>query len=348
MLYTDHTPGRTVVLEDRSCLFFSGFAYLGLHQQPAFKALLMQGIEQYGTVFPSSRAGNLRLSIYEEIEHALCTLLHQQAATVFSSGYLASQAAVQYGASCGQLLYAPGTHPALWHQQPALPQMSREEWVIQTVEKINAHPDNTFVIVTNTVNPLTSTIYPFHWLEALPRKVLVIADDSHGIGVLGPTGEGAIHFLPQAPHIRYLLTASMAKAYSLQGGVVAGHAADIMAVKKHPLYAGSTPMMPANAYAWLHAGELIQKMRRSLQQNIAYLLHLTAGSTVHNPHGLPMFILPTGEQIVHYLLDKDVIISSFAYPQPDSPVVNRAVVSALHLQEDITTLQQFIREYDIL
>ncbi|HEY9259639.1 hypothetical protein, partial [Chitinophaga sp.] len=148
MLYTDHTPGRTVLLEDRTCLFFSGFAYLGLHQQPAFKALLMQGIEQYGTVFPSSRAGNLRLSIYEEIEHALCTLLHQQAATVFSSGYLASQAAVQYGVGCGQLLYAPGTHPALWHQAPVLPQMSREEWVTQTVEKVNAHRDNSFVIVT--------------------------------------------------------------------------------------------------------------------------------------------------------------------------------------------------------
>lgn len=347
MLYTDLTPGRTVILEGRSCLFFSGFAYLGLHQHPAFKSLLIQGIEQYGTVFPSSRAGNLRLSIYEEIEHALCTLLHQQAATVFSSGYLASQAAVHYGATCGQLLYAPGTHPALWHQQPVLPQMNREEWIPQSIEKINAHPDNSFVIVSDTVNPLTGTIHSFHWLQELQRKVLVIADDSHGIGVLGPTGEGCIHFLPQAPNIRYLLTASLAKAYSVQGGVVTGHAADIMALKRLPLYAGSTPMMPANAYAWLHAGELIQKMRRSLQQNIAYLLHLTAGSAVHNPHALPMFILPTGDAIVHYLQDKDVIISSFPYPQPHSPVVNRAVISSLHLQEDMTTLHHFLSAFSL-
>ncbi|HEY9260266.1 aminotransferase class I/II-fold pyridoxal phosphate-dependent enzyme, partial [Chitinophaga sp.] len=185
------------------------------------------------------------------------------------------------------------------------------------------------------------------WLTELQRKVLVIADDSHGIGVLGPTGEGCIHFLPPAPHIRYLLTASLAKAYSVQGGVVAGHAADIMGVKKQPVYAGSTPMMPANAYAWLHAGELIQKMRRSLKQNIAYLLHLTAGSAVHNPHGLPMFILPTGEKIVQYLLDKDVIISSFPYPQPHSPVINRVVVSALHLQEDVTALHQFLAAFPL-
>ncbi|MBO9732017.1 MAG: hypothetical protein J7623_25470 [Chitinophaga sp.] len=345
MLSTDHTPGRTVVQGGRTCLFFSGFAYLGLHQLPAFKTLLVQGIEQYGTVFPSSRAGNLRLSIYEEIEHALCSLLHQQAATVFSSGYLASQAAVQYGASRGELLYAPGTHPSLWYQTPALPSLSREDWIMQTIEQINSHPDNHFVIVTDTVNPLTSTIHSFHWLEAIQRKVLVIADDSHGIGILGPVGEGSIHFLPVFPQVRYLLSASLAKAFSVQGGVVAGHAADIMALKKQPLHVGSTPMMPANAYAWLQAGELVQKMRRSLQQNIAYLLHLTAGSAVHNPHGLPMFILPEGDALVRYLLERDVIISSFPYPQPHSPVVNRAVVSALHLQEDMVTLHRFMKEY---
>lgn len=344
MLYTDHTPGRTVMMEDRSYLFFSGFAYLGLHQQPAFKTLLIQGIEKYGTVFPSSRAGNLRLSIYEEIEHALCTLLHQQAATVFSSGYLASQTAVQYAASCGQLLYAPDAHPALWHQQPQLPQMNREAWITRTIEKVNTHPDNTFVIVTDTVNPLTATIHPFHWLEQLTHKVLVVADDSHGIGILGPDGQGCIHFLPQLPQVRYLLSASLAKAYSVQGGVVAGHAADIMALKKSPIFSGSTPMMPANIHTWLQAGELISKMRRSLQQNIAYLLHLSAGSAIHNPHGLPMFILPAGEAIVHYLLDRDVIISSFPYPQPHSQPVNRAVISALHLQEDIATLHRFIQE----
>jgi len=344
MLYTDHTPGRTVTQEGRSCLFFSGFAYLGLHQHPAFKALVMQGIEKYGMLFPSSRVGNLRLSVYEEIEHALCTHLQQQAAVVFSSGYMAAQAAAQYALSNRQPLYAPDAHPALWHQ-PVLPAMSREEWIAQTIEKVNTHPDDHFVIITDTVSPLTSTIHPFHWLSELQRKVLVVADDSHGIGVLGPEGQGAIHFLPQTPFVRYLLTASLAKAYSLQGGVVAGHAADIMALKRSPLFSGSTPMMPASAYAWLQAGSLIQTMRRSLQQNIAYMLHLTANTPVHNPHGLPMFILPSGTPLVQYLEDRDVIISSFPYPHPQSEPINRAVISALHLQEDITTLHQFLREF---
>ncbi|MDR6570438.1 pyridoxal phosphate-dependent aminotransferase family protein [Chitinophaga ginsengisegetis] len=347
MLHTDYTPGRTVTQDGRSCLFFSGFAYLGLHQLPAFKHLLTQGIEKYGALFPSSRSANLRLSIYEEIEHALSSHLQQQSAAVFSSGYQASQAAAQYATSGKQPLYAPDAHPSLWHQQPELPVMSREEWIAQTIEKVNTHPDHHFVIITDTVNPLTATIHPFHWLQELQRKVLVLADDSHGIGILGPAGQGAIHFLPQTPFVRYLLTASLAKAYSVSGGVVAGHAADIMAIKRLPLFSASTPMIPAHAYAWLQSGELIAKMHRSLQQNIAYLLHLTANTAVHNPHGLPMFILPPGEALVQYLQDRDVIISSFPYPQPHSPVINRAVVSALHLQEDMTTLHRFLGEFGI-
>ncbi|MFY0254619.1 aminotransferase class I/II-fold pyridoxal phosphate-dependent enzyme [Chitinophaga sp. 30R24] len=339
-LYTDNTPGRTVLLEGRSCLFFSGFAYLGLHQHPAFKTLQTTGMAKYGALFPSSRAANLRLSIYEEMEHALSVLLQQQAAALFSSGYLASQAAVQYAHSCGQLLYAPDAHPSLWFLQPTLPPISREEWILQTITQINTHPDHHFVIVTDTVNPLSSTIHPFHWLQELQRKVLVVADDSHGIGILGPEGQGSSHFLPSSPYVRYLLTSSLAKAYSLQGGVVAGHAADIAAVKRLPIFTASTPMAPANAYTWLHSGALISKMRYSLQQNIAYLLHLSANTPVHNPHGLPAFLLPSTPHLAAQLASKDIIISHFPYPFPHSQPLNRAVISALHLQEDILVLHQ--------
>jgi 7-keto-8-aminopelargonate synthetase-like enzyme len=340
--HTAYTPGRTVETGGRTCLFFSGFAYLGLHQQEAFQHLLAEGIARYGTMFPSSRAGNLRLMLYEEAEHALCTHLGQQSAAVFSSGFLASQAAAQYGSTCGQLLYAPGAHPSLWHHQPAQQNISREEWIAQTIEKINAHPDHYFVVVSDTVNPLTSTIHSFDWLKVLQRKVLVIADDSHGIGILGPDGQGSIHFLPQLPQVRYLLTASLAKAYSVQGGVVAGHAADISGLKRTPLFAGSTPMAPANAFTWLNAASIAAKMRIALQHNVSTLQQLTSSTTVHNPHSLPMFILQQGAQLVHQLMNRDIIISSFPYPHPHSEPVNRAVVSALHLPEDLIALSKEI------
>ncbi|NSL87801.1 aminotransferase class I/II-fold pyridoxal phosphate-dependent enzyme [Chitinophaga solisilvae] len=347
MLHTDLTPGRTVIIEGRSCLFFSGFSYLGLHQHPDFKAVLTAGIEQYGTLFPSSRAGNVRLSLFAEAEHSLSTLLQQQAAVVFSSGYMAAQAAVHYAATRGELCYAPGAHPSLWHHTPQLPDISYHEWTDATISKVNSAPDNTYVIVADAVNPLTSTINSFDWLRQLERRTLVLIDDSHGIGILGPQGQGIIHFLPGTDHLHYLITASMAKAFSLEAGVVAGNAADIAALKRSSFFTGSTPMMPANAYAWLHAQPLIQQLRRQLQQNIAFFLHLTADTPVHNPHALPIFVLPQNESqppLAAYLAERDVIISSFPYPFPHSSPVNRAIISALHVQKDMITLQHFLSE----
>ncbi|NIG53978.1 aminotransferase class I/II-fold pyridoxal phosphate-dependent enzyme [Chitinophaga sp. Cy-1792] len=348
MLHTSHTPGRTVLMDNRECLFFSGFSYLGLHQHPAFKAYMAEGIEKYGTLFPSSRVSNLRLSLYEEIEHALATQLQQQSAVVFSSGYLSGQAAIHYATTCGELLYAPGTHPALWHHTPALPAASRTAWEQETITRVNDHPDNTYVIVSDTMNPITATVYNFDWLTQLKHKVLVLLDDSHGIGILGPQGKGSIHQQPHGANIRYLVTASLAKAYSVEGGVVAGTAADVAAMKRTPYFTGSTPMMPASAHAWLQAAALISEQQHLLKKNTETATHyLKDIPHTHHPE-LAIFIFPqydNRQSLATYLADKDLIISSFPYPLPHHAPVHRAIISALHQQQDIATLYQFLHTY---
>ncbi|RBL91893.1 aminotransferase class I/II-fold pyridoxal phosphate-dependent enzyme [Chitinophaga flava] len=348
LIHTDTTPGRTVTVDNRSCLFFSGFSYLGLHQHPVFKTALTEGINRYGTLFPSSRVGNVRLSLFEEMEHALCTHLEQQAAVVLSSGYMAAQAAIHYAATRGQLCYAPGAHPALWYGTPQLPPTNREEWEQHTIATVNSQHDHQYVIVTDALNPITGERYRFDWLRQLQRKVLVLIDDSHGIGILGPRGQGTIHSLPGTDYVQYLITASLAKAYSIEGGVIAGSAADIAALKRTGFFTGSTSMMPASAHTWLQTAPLMQQQRHLLEQNIAFFLHLSANTTIHNPHGLPMFILPQPDDqppLLNYLAERDVIISSFPYPFPQSRPVNRAIISALHTQQDIITLYQFLKEY---
>ncbi|MCF6407393.1 aminotransferase class I/II-fold pyridoxal phosphate-dependent enzyme [Chitinophaga filiformis] len=341
--FTHTTPTSRTSISGKEYLFFSGFSYLGLHALPAFKELLKQGIDEYGTTFISSRIANTRLQLYDELEHALAVLLQQQASATFSSGYLASQSAVQYAATRGELLYAPSAHPALWKGQPHIPVQDWSAWAAATVDKVNAHPDERFVIVADSVNPLTSTINDFSWLQQLKRQVLVLIDDAHGIGVIGANGNGIVHTLPQHPPVRYLLAASLAKAYSAQGGVVSGHAADIAAIKKLPLFTGATPMMPANAWAFLQSFSLHAEQRALLQQRINYFTSLTGNiGYLHNPFHLPVFLLKDNAGIEKYLLEHDIMISSFGYPNPDSPPVNRIIVSAQHSEEDLYVLHKLL------
>ncbi len=341
--YTHTTPTGKTSISGKEYLFFSGFSYLGLHALPAFKELLKQGIDEYGSTFISSRIANVRLHLYEELEHALAVLQHQQASATFSSGFLASQAAVQYAATLGQLLYAPSAHPALWTGQPLIPKEDWATWAAATVDQINAHPDHSFVVVTNSVNPLTSTINDLSWLQEVQKQVLVLIDDAHGIGVIGAEGNGIVHTLPQHPPVRYLLSASLAKAYSTEGGVVSGHAADIAAIKRLPLFTGATPMMPANAWAFLQSFSLHKTQRKLLQERVSYFEALTGNiGYLHNPFHLPIFLLKDSAGIEKYLLEHDIMISSFGYPNPDSPPVNRIVVSAHHSEEDLYVLQKLL------
>ncbi len=348
---TDSTPGRTAQTEGRSCLFFSGFAYLGMHVSHTFRDLLAEGLERYGSVYPSSRIGNLQLRLYEETEHALAAHLHQQSAACFSSGYLAAQAAVTYAVTKGETLYAPNTHPALRYPGAQAPAGNWSDWMDTVIDMVNLGADHQYVIIADAVNPLTAVINDFSGLKELRRKTFVLIDDSHGLGILGPDGEGIISLLPANESVRYLITASLAKAYSLEGGMVAGHAADIAAIRKLPLFTASTAMIPAYAHVFLQAQQVFANARKRLQKNILTMEGLAEGiAAIRHQSSLPMFVLEDREEDVNeYLLGRDTIISSFAYPDPQGPKIHRVVLSALHTRADIEILMvQLVQFYTSL
>jgi 7-keto-8-aminopelargonate synthetase-like enzyme len=326
-LHTKITPATTVDIDGKELLFFSGFSYLGLHAHPLFKEALKEGIDKYGTVFISSRIANVQLTLYDELEVILAG--KHEAAVTFSSGYMASQAAIQYAKDKGIVLSAPNTHPSLQLGQ-VIPKISWQEWTDQTIAQVNTN-DNDFVIVADSVNPLTSTINDFSWLKDIQKQVLILIDDSHGIGIIEST-------LPQQPNLDYLISASLAKAYSTQGGVIKGKAVHIDKIKQQPIFTAGTPLMPANAHAFLKSRELHQAQRTRLHQNISNFKQRTK---IHNPFSLPVFLLQGVS--AQYLLDNKVVISSFGYPHPDSPTINRIIITAAHTDAQLQFLHELLK-----
>ncbi|MCU0338963.1 MAG: pyridoxal phosphate-dependent aminotransferase family protein, partial [Spirosomaceae bacterium] len=114
--FIDHLPNRTIEIEGQDFLYFSGTSYLGLPQNPRFQSLVREGLAQYGSVYGSSRNGNLQLSIYAQAEARLAAWTGAEAALTLSSGMLAGQAAMRYLMLEGyQFFYSTDTHPAVWH-----------------------------------------------------------------------------------------------------------------------------------------------------------------------------------------------------------------------------------------
>jgi 8-amino-7-oxononanoate synthase len=129
----NHLPSPTIEIEGQEYLYFSGTAYLGLPQDSGFQTLIQEGSHQYGSVYGSSRNGNLQLSIYEQAEAKLAVWTGAEAALTLSSGMLAGQAAIRELMLEGfEFVYSPDVHPAVWHlPQVEIPKCSFEVWSLQ-------------------------------------------------------------------------------------------------------------------------------------------------------------------------------------------------------------------------
>ncbi len=338
-------PGRTTIINNEEYLFFSGYSYLGLGAAEDFLNLIKEGIEIYGVVYPSSRISNTPLDIYSKFEKELAQLTSKEDAAVFSSGFLSARTSVEIVAQQMNVYYHYPTHPASAHYNKAVQIKEGKSWNDFLVEREAAH-EFEFALAADSMNPTPGTITDFSFLNNLPSKfkLTLIVDDSHGIGWMGCNGEGITATLQLPKNIELLLNFSLSKAYHINAGAICGSLKWIALAKQHVNYATSTPPMPALAYTWLRASAIFNTQRNLLNQNILYLQKLFQGVTFATHGGTPVFEVHK-KFVAQYLLQNNVIISSFGYPHPDNDPVNRIVVNALHTKPDLEKLAQLIQQY---
>lgn len=344
MISIDGIPGRTAWVDGKELLFFSGFAYLGMPSLPAFQVLLTEGVRKAGAVFPSSRISNTPSSLYAHFEDKLSAFTGLPRSASFSSGYLASQAATAFAATTSTLLYAPGTHPSLQTgKHDGLP--AKAEWPASAISLVNGAADLSYTLIMESVNPLTGQLQDFSWLREITRPVRLLIDDSHGIGILGNRGQGIIAYLPRDNHFRYLISYSLSKAFSCEGGAVSGDAADIEGIRRLPWFTASTPMSPAFTYAWMNGGPLFEGQLEQLRDNIRDFREKNAAipSITHDPR-LPVVRVPW-EGFCDYCLRQGILLSSFRYPSPADPQLARIVLNALHTPGDLGVLAGCLKAY---
>lgn len=341
-------PGRTIDHEGREYLFFSGTAYLGLPQLPAFQQLLIESIGRYGTVFGSSRNGNLRLVVYEEAEAKLAAVVGAESALTLSSGMMAGQVVVNWlQLQQATFVYGPKAHPAIWSGPVAdVPTLSFADWTAQLPAQIGSLPPGPIAILLNSIEAVRSEAYAFDWVNELPddRAITLVVDDSHGLGVLN-NGRGIWPQIPQKPGINVVVTASMAKAMGLPGGVVFSDADTIASVRRTAFFGACSPMPPAYLDAFTQADRYYAEGRERLKQNIllAEKLLVPTGLFSH-VKGYPVFFTEQ-DDLYPFLLEKDIFIYSFAYPTAADRSNSRIVISAFHEFADIQTLAENVYNY---
>ena len=333
-------PNRTIEIDGQQFLYFSGTAYLGLAQNPAFQKAIREAQGVYGSVYGSSRNGNVQLEVYEKAESRLASWTGAEAALTLSSGMLAGQAVVrQLMLEDYEFIYSPDAHPAVWH----LPQVNFAESFEAIITQINHLPNSSKIaIVTNSVDALRGKIHDFDWVKQLPENqdITLVIDDSHGLGIIGQDCSGIFKNIPQKPNVRLIITASLGKAMSLPGGVIFSDSQTIQNIRNSAFFGGCSPIAPDHLHAFLQTEELYKIAQKRLKTNtLAFSKKVQSLNIFKYTSDFPVFYTDHDE-LYDFLLSKNILIYSFAYPKPTDKANTRIVISAWHSTEDIEILAE--------
>lgn len=349
MFFSSKHPDRTVSTENGEMLFFSGTSYLGMAVNTDFHELIKEGMSIYGTNYGSSRTSNLRLKVFEEVENYLSTWTGSEASLTMSSGFLAGQLVASWIRELAtknyRVMYAPHTHPAVFSGLEKEGKTTFEEWAAEVI-KTSATTVQNLVLVCNSVDVLNAQVHDFHWLTKIPfvenREIVLIADDSHGIGIIGKNGNGIFSQIPDNKGFKKIVVASMGKALGMPAGMVLGDSLVIADLRKSTFYSGASPALPAYLYAFLKAKGIYETQLEKLKENIAFFTAQMADLQLFNfTNQYPVFRTQQNN-LYACLLENKILISSFPYPKPDSELITRIVLSSLHTKEDIRELERLL------
>ncbi|WP_461533038.1 pyridoxal phosphate-dependent aminotransferase family protein [Sinomicrobium sp.] len=339
MFTIDSSPGRLLVSGGKQYLYFGGTAYLGLTTLPDFRDILIRNIHRYGSGYAASRKANVSIDIYETSEAEFATLIGSESTLSVSSGFLAGQLTLKaFEEDIYSLFSLKGTHPALYHPNTIV--ATTVEDLISSVNTFaSSHPDKIAVVLCDSVST-KNNLYENDWYTKLPLKQTVfVADDSHGLGVMGERGGGVFKKLQKTPFRELLVCASAGKGFGIQAGVICGISSRIKNLQNHPFYAGASPAAPAAMASFVDALPLYDKQREKLQRNMKVFDRFLADSDIafNRIEGHPVYA-HNQDVLTHHLINNNIVITAFHYPDNTTPMVQRIVLSAAHEEEDIAML----------
>jgi glycine C-acetyltransferase len=189
-----------------------------------------------------------------------------------------------------------------------------------------------------------------------PENVVVIVDDSHGVGAFGATGRGTEEYTSAMPCD--VLVATLGKALGVNGGYVASSAAVIQFLREtSPMYIYSNPITVGEAAAARHALEILDSDRgrallerlRALTRRFEEGLVRLGFEIIPGEHPVvPLMVRDTTRTraLVAHLRAHGVLATGLSYPVvPRGDEEIRFQINADHTESDIDEVLEVLRAF---
>jgi glycine C-acetyltransferase len=193
--------------------------------------------------------------------------------------------------------------------------------------------------------------------ERFEENVVVVVDDSHGVGAFGRTGRGTEEYCDAPPCD--VLIGTLGKAFGVNGGYVTSNAEVIRFLREtSPMYIYSNPITPAEAAAALAALELLDSSAgvallqrlRSLTKRFEHGLGRLGLETIPGEHPVvPLMVRDTARTraLVRHLRAHGVLATGLAFPVvPRGDEEIRFQVNADHTEADIDHVLDVLASFE--
>jgi 8-amino-7-oxononanoate synthase len=272
---------RRLVPRSPQALDLAGNDYLGLSRSPVVLDAAAEALRTWGAGATASRLVTGTTELHLDLERSLAAHVGCESALVFSSGYLANLAAVTALSGPGSVVVSDEANHASVVDACRL---SRARVVVVPHADVDAvaralreRTEERALVVTDAVFSVSGRVAPLAALHEVAREAgaLLVVDEAHALGVVGPRGRGAAAAAGLAGEPDVVLTATLSKALGSQGGVVLGPDA----VRDHLIdtarpFIFDTGLAPASVAAARAALRLVDEERvQRLRTNVLALAH---------------------------------------------------------------------------
>ncbi|MER7849406.1 aminotransferase class I/II-fold pyridoxal phosphate-dependent enzyme [Kitasatospora sp. NPDC096077] len=226
--YTMERDSAYCDLDGERLLMMSGYSYLGLAGDERVVAAAKAAVDVYGTGNHGVRALAGTIPLHEELEAEVARYAGRERAQVFGSGYAANVGTVGALVGAGDTVLIDKYDHASIVDGCRLSGATVTRFRHNDVDHLDrrlkaASPTGVRLVIVDSVYSMDGDIAPLPELRAVcdAHDALLMVDEAHALGVIGPTGGGIEEHFGHRHRVDIKL-GTLSKAIPSMGGWVAG------------------------------------------------------------------------------------------------------------------------------
>lgn len=226
--YTMERDSAYCDLDGERLLMMSGYSYLGLAGDERVVAAAKAAVDVYGTGNHGVRALAGTIPLHEELEAEVARYAHRERALVFGSGYAANVGTIGGLVGAGDtVLIDKYDHASIvdgCRLSGATVTRFRHNDVDHLERRLKAAaPTGVRLVIVDSVYSMDGDIAPLPELREVCDRhdALLMVDEAHALGVIGPTGGGIEEHFGHRHRVDIKL-GTLSKAIPSMGGWIAG------------------------------------------------------------------------------------------------------------------------------